>query len=175
MTCEGQALDVDDVWGDGIGHPGFRCQCGWEIDAGDVAYRCWAVLEVDDGRIRSADDVAPRIEGTRARARADELLSGPLLALLELYCDEALTRGWVEITASDHWARDRLAERLAPRNVHTTQVRRHRLALERLGYLRRNLEPFRQANIRLAEEYRRHGKRPPLFVEVLKSPKQEIT
>jgi hypothetical protein len=125
----------------------------------------------DDGRIRSADDARRAIAKARARRAADEELARegtPELAaeLHELYCESAEADGWLEIPAADSWAERELDARLA-RRVHRTQVRRARLLLEGLGYVRTLAAPTRQRLKEIAAEHRRDGRRPPIFVKVL--------
>ena len=154
----------DAGWSTSVG--GYACECGWALDERDPGI---ARLAVNDGRIRSRDDVAPRIEGARQRREADPLFAGRevLRALHELYCETAVQEGWVEILAADVWAEQELTRRLA-RRVHRTQVRRSRLALEGLGYVRRS-GSRRESLKRTVARYRLEKKKPPIMLEVLKA------
>ena len=79
-----------------------------------------------------------------------------------------MQEGWVEILAADVWAEQELTRRLA-RRVHRTQVRRSRLALEGLGYVRRIRQPRRESLKRTVARYRLEKKKPPIMLEVLKA------
>lgn len=164
----------------------FPCdQCGGEAtwDAEWGHYRCggcsyfWSEDEAPrrhDGRIRGPEDVAPRIAGARARRGADPVLGGRALLreLHELYCETAERHSWVEVMAADSWAEEELTRRLG-RRVHRTQVRRARLALEGLGYVRRVTAPRGFPLRELVATYKLEGRRPPIIVEVLKAKEAE--
>ena len=175
-ACDGTATWRKD-WTQGSGlaapGPGYLCDgCGWA--AGKQLASELDLTFVDDGRIRGPEDVALRIAGARARRLADPTLKGRevLHALHELYCQSAELDSWVEILAADTWAEAELTRRLG-RKVHRTQVRRSRMALEGLGYVRRLRRPRRSSLVKIAATHKLEGRKPPIFVEVLKAPEED--
>ena len=95
-----------------------------------------------------------------------------LRELLGLYLDKGAEEGWIEILAADTWARDELDKQLEQR-VHRTQVRRARLALERLGYICVVKSPMRKANQKNVAVYLLARRQQPIVIEILKPRRKE--
>jgi hypothetical protein len=122
----------------------------------------------DDGRIRSPDDVEPRVEGARQRAAADARLSELDREVHGLYCDVAIENTSVEVMAADTW----VAEELGLGERGRTSVRRSRARLEALGYVRRlQVKDVTRYGLKAAvAASTARGRRPATLLEVRKAP-----
>ena len=160
-------------------------ECGrWDAEAGSYVDGCGWVEDVatvrrerpellDDGRIRSPEDVPARIAGARARRASDPfcIVRPALSAQHEVYCAEVDRTGWVEILAADQWTERRLAE--AGVRIGRTQVRRNRLYLTERGYLRRLEHPSMSSLKLLVQDYKAAKRTPPTILEVCKAPRED--
>jgi hypothetical protein len=171
--CDGVATWRKD-WTEGSGfaepEPGYLCdKCEWAAGAKLVGEL--ALEPVDDGRIRSADDVAPRLLGALDAAGRDGRLSPRDRAIHAVCCQRALEVTYVEIMAGSEWLAEEAA-RLLGRRIDKSQARRSRLRLEGLGYLRRmNVSDISSFSLKAQNEARKAaGKRPVTLLEVCKAP-----
>ncbi|HEY7197520.1 MAG TPA: hypothetical protein VH306_10050 [Gaiellaceae bacterium] len=149
--------------------PGYLCDaCGWAANAETAD---GLELKVADGRIRSPQDVAPRIEGARARAAEDSRLSELDRAAHGVYCDVAIANTSVEIMAADGWVAEQVGATLG-RTVARQHVARSRNRLERLGYVRKlGVKDVTRFGLRAAVETRSaRGLRPATLLEVRRAP-----
>jgi hypothetical protein len=115
--------------------------------------------------------------GARERRARDPYFAGrePLALQHEVYClavEESRPVPWVEIMAADAWTQAQLLDRFGV-HVHRTQVRRNRLYLERLGYVRHLERPKKNGLAIQGQRYRAERRTPPTFLEVCKAPKED--
>lgn len=171
--CDGVATWRKD-WTQGGGfaepEPGYLCDtCGWS--AGAKLAPELNLEHVDDGRIRSADDVGPRLLAALERAADDGRLSALDRAIHAVCCDRADELSYVEIMAGSEWLAQE-AGRLLGRRIDKKEARRSRQRLESLGYLRRmHLSDVTSRSLKAAVATRRAaGKRDVALLEVCKAP-----
>ncbi|MFL5916742.1 MAG: hypothetical protein ACJ752_14070 [Gaiellaceae bacterium] len=125
----------------------------------------------DDGRIRSADGVAPRLLGALEGAKRDGRLSAIDRAVHAVGCQRAAELSYVEIMAGSEWLAEQ-ASRLLGREINTTQAQRSRQRLEGLDYFRRlQLSDVSSYALKAAVQSRKAaGKRPVALIEVRGAP-----
>jgi len=171
--CEGAATWRKD-WTQGAGfdkpEPGYLCDaCGWAAGARLVPEL--DLEHVDDGRIRSAADVGPRLLGALESATRDGRLSPRDRAIHAVCCQRASELNYVEIMAGSEWLAEE-AGRLLGRPIAKSKARASRMRLENLGYLRRlTLSEVTSFSLKAAVQGRKAaGKRPVTLLEVRKAP-----
>src|SRR4051794_15935166 len=126
---------------------------------------------VDNGRIRSADDVAPRLLGALEAAGRDGRLSPRDRAIHEVCVLRALELNYVEIMAGSEWLAQEAGGVLRLK-LDKKEARRSRMRLENLGYLRRlNVSEITSYSVRAAVQTRKTERlRPVTLLEVCKAP-----
>lgn len=160
-------------WAEGCGEPGYACDaCGWALGRGSIRDGAGSDLRpADDGRIRSPEDVAPRMRATLERAESDGRLSALDQAALRTYVDVVNENTSVEIMAADGWVAEQLSEELG-RTIARQHVARSRTRLEALGYVRRlRVQDITRHGLRAAVKTRQvAAMRTPVLLEVRKAP-----
>jgi hypothetical protein len=143
---------------------GYACECGW-LAGEDVVRGLGADLETVDGRIRSADDVPPRLALCAQSAADNPYLNVFDRQVYALYLEIATLHSSVEIIASDYWVAERLD---APR----ARVRRSRAKMEHFKHVKR-LAPKEVRMYSVQEQLARRraeGKKLPIVLEIRKGP-----
>jgi hypothetical protein len=145
----------------------YRCRCGWSIDADLADWRREQGDELqlfDDGRIRSPEDVAPRIEGTLATAAEDARLSERDRDVLGVLVRVGLRHTSIYAIIGREW----LAVQVGATQ---DEVRGSLRRLERFGYVRKWTRPRQELPDRVREQLEDYpDTRPPNVYEILKSP-----
>jgi hypothetical protein len=165
--CDGVAKWVKD-WQLGAEYtqpePGYLCpECGWAANA-DTADQLELTF-VDDGRIRGADDVPPRLALCAQSAAANPYLNEFDLQVYQLYLETGAEHNSVEIIASDYWVAERLG-------FDRSRVRRSRARLGHFKHVKR-LTPKEVRMYAVQEQLARRRaekKRLPIVLEIRKGP-----